>query len=265
MSTTKRAPCPVCDRGPKDTALAITSDERGLVSYCHRCGYTQAENFERRPEFTPAPSTADKPLEWSDRAEAIWRRTLPLHGTLGARYLLHRGCVLPPTDSDLRFLEATDRHAPSLCARVSDATTNQPLTLHFTRLALDGRGKAGTDCDKLLLGAHRKKGGVIRLWPNESVTYGLAIAEGIETALVCARIFTPLWATVDCSNLEHFAVLNGVDCVAIYADHDPPGMKAALACARRWNSAGREVAVYRSRQSGEDIADMLRRIDKEGK
>ncbi len=263
MSTQKRGSCPVCNKGPRDKALAVKVDERGTVEFCHRCGFTRAANYEHRPLVAPSAPSAD-PLEWSERAEHIWRRTRPLHGTLGATYLQHRGGVLPPADSDLRFLEATDRYPPSLCARISDGATNRPLSLHFTRLALDGRGKAGTDCDKLLLAGHRKKGGVIRLWPNESVTYGLAITEGIETALVCARLYTPIWAAVDCRNLQCFPVLDGVDCLAIYADHDTAGMAAATACARRWREADREVAVYRSRQPGEDVADLLRRLDKEG-
>ena len=260
MSTTKRAPCPQCDRGPRDRALAVTTDERGTVEFCHRCGFTRAENFERRPNVTPAPSRPAEPLEWSERAESIWRRTLPLHRTVGQTYLEHRGCVLPPQDSDLRFLPGSDKYPPSLCARVTNAETNAPLSLHFTRLASDGCGKAGTEQDKLLLGGHKKKGGVIRLWPDECVTYGLALAEGVETALVSARAFTPIWATVDAGNMAAFPVLSGIDCLAVYADHDQAGMRAAIQCAQRWNKAGREVAVYRSPVAGEDVADILRRI-----
>ena len=179
MSKTTRGPCPQCNRGPKDTALARTEDERGVVEFCHRCGYTKAENYERRPlePVRSAPAKSDAPLEWSDKAELIWNRTQPLRGTLGQTYLEHRGCILPPADSDLRYLEPTGRHPQSLCARVTDAVTNKPLTLHFTRLAADGVGKAGSDCDKMLLGGHKKKGGVVRLWPDECVTHGLAVAD----------------------------------------------------------------------------------------
>ena len=260
MSTTKRAPCPQCDRGPKDTALAVTEDERGIVEYCHRCGYTKAENFERRPEIVPVPAHSTAPLDWSDRAEAIWRRTRRLCGTVGEAYLLYRGCLLPPPDSDLRFLEQTDRHPPSLCARVTNAETNAPMTLHFTRLATDGRGKAGTEQDKLLLGGHRKKGGVVRLWPNESVTTGLALAEGIESALAAARLFQPAWAAIDASNLAQFPVLPGVDALTIFADHDNIGIIAAKACARRWHAAGREVRIRAPRLFGTDAADVAREV-----
>ena len=264
MTATRRGPCPVCNRGPKDTALAVTTDERGTVAYCHRCGYTSAENHER-PRLErialarPAPQSAE-PLEWSDRAEGIWRRTQPLRGSLGEVYLRHRGCLLPPADSDLRFLEPTERHPPTLCARVSNAETNTPQSLHFTRLASDGRGKAGTDCDKLLLGGHRKKDGCIRLWPDEVVTSGLAIAEGIESALAAAHLFQPVWACVDCGNLERFPLLEGLEALTVYADNDEAGLKVARACARRWRDAGREVRIRYPNTQGQDAADAAREV-----
>ena len=260
MSTTTRAPCPVCDRGSRDRALAVTTDERGTVEFCHRCGFTRAANFDRRPNVTPAPSRPAEPLEWSERAESIWRRTLPLHGTVGQTYLEYRGCILPPVDSDLRFLPGSDKYPPSLCARVTNAETNAPLSLHFTRLASDGCGKAGTEQDKLLLGGHKKKGGVIRLWPDDAVTYGLALAEGIESALAAARLFQPAWATIDASNLAQFPVLPGVDALTIFADHDNIGIIAAKACARRWHAAGREVRIRAPRVFGTDAADVAREV-----
>jgi hypothetical protein len=262
MTKTTRGPCPVCDRGPKDTALAVTTDEKGTVAYCHRCGFTRAEHLERRPlePIRSAPAKSEQPAEWSATAEGIWRRTQPLGGSLGETYLLYRGCILPPADGDLRFLAPTDRHPPTLCARVTNAETNAPQTLHFTRLASDGRGKAGGDCDKLLLSGHRKRGGVVRLWPNEAVTCGLAIAEGIESALAAAHLHTPVWAAIDASNLAQFPVLPGVDALTIFADHDNIGIIAAKACARRWHAAGREVRIRAPRVFGTDAADVAREV-----
>ena len=260
MTKTKRAPCPVCDRGSRDRALAVTTDERGTVEFCHRCGFTRAANFDRRPleSIRSTPPKSAEPLEWSDRAEAIWRRTKPLRGTVGQTYLEYRGCLLPPPDSDLRFLEQADRRPPSLCARVTNAQTNRPLTLHFTRLATDGRGKAGTEQDKLLLGGHRKRGGVVRLWPDECVTYGLGIAEGIESALGAAHLFTPVWAAIDASNLAAFPIVSGIDALTIFADHDDVGIGAAKLCARRWRDMGREVRIRMPRAKGADAADVAK-------
>lgn len=255
--TTRRAPCPVCNKGPRDTALSITTDERGTVSHCFCCGYVHNEAFERRPgRPLPATRTA-QPLEWSDRAESIWRRTVPVHGTPAETYLDHHGCILPPVDSDLRFLAPNDKHPPTLCARVSDVRTARPISLHFTRLTTDGRGKAGTDRDKLLLGGHRKKDGVIRLWPDEAVTDGLAIAEGIESALCAAHAFTPVWAAIDAGNLASFPMLAGIEALLIVADNDVSGtgQQAAQECARRWHSVGCEVRIVLSPTAGNDSAD----------
>lgn len=255
MSATTRGPCPQCQRGPKDDALATTHDERGTVSYCHRCGYTSANNV---PHFRITPSRtvrAAEPLGWSTKAETIWRRTQGLRGTLGETYLRHRGCALPPRDSHLRFLPADGQHPPSLCAAVSDIRTGKPISLHFTRLAPDGRGKAGTDRDKLLLAGHRKRGGCIRLWPEEAVTRGLALAEGIESALAAAHVFTPIVATVDAGNMATFPVLSGIESLTIFADHDDAGLRAARKCGVRWRDTGREVRIRTPRTAGRDAAD----------
>jgi len=256
MSTTHRAACPVCNRGPRDKALSVTVDERGIVSYCHRCGYTAAENEQQQfRRIEPVRATSDKPLDWSERAEAIWKRTLPLRGSLGQIYLEHRGCALPPADSHLRFLAASDKYPPSLCAAVTDARSGKPISLHFTRLAPDGRGKAGTEQDKLLLAGHRKKGGCIRLWPDEAVASALALAEGIESALAAAHLTAPVWAAIDASNMSTFPVLNGVESLVIFADHDDTGIGAAKLCRRRWLESGRAVRIRRPHTKGWDIAD----------
>lgn len=255
MSTT-RGPCPQCDRGPKDTALAITTDERGTVCFCHRCSYVSHD-----PAAQPLRPAAPTPIaygtvDWSVTAERIWRRTQPLRGSIGAVYLEHRGCRLPPADSDLRFLPAADGFPPSLCGLITDAVTGRKMSLHFTRLATDGRGKAGTDRDKLLLKGHRKRSGVIRLWPDEAITTGIAIAEGIETALGAAHIFTPVWSMIDCGNLAAFPVLAGIQSLVIFADHDTAGIGAARECARRWRDAGREVLARVPKRPGQDVADL---------
>ena len=168
--------------------------------------------------------------------------------------------MLPPCDSDLRFLEPSDRHPPTLCAKITDAVTNAPLSLHFTRLSSDGHGKAGTGQDKLLLSGHKKKGGVVRLWPNECVTHGLALAEGIESALAAAHLFQPVWAAIDAGNMAQLPVLPGIESLTIYADHDEAGIKAAKECARRWHADGREAHIRAPRAPGADAADVSREV-----
>jgi hypothetical protein len=245
---TRRAPCPQCNRGTKDDALAITTDDRGEVWFCHRCGYKGAENVASKPAIIES-------LRSGDRLRAIWKRTQPLRGTLGEKYLKHRRCALPPVDSDVRFLAGSERYPPSLCSLVTDAITGEPMTLHFTRLRSDGLGKAGTERDKLLLAGHPKAGGVIRIWPDDAVTHALHIAEGIETALAAAHAYTPVWAMVDCGNLAKFRVLEGIDSLTVLGDNDVAGVAAARACGARWVGAGREVWVITPTFG--DVADVV--------
>lgn len=196
----------------------------------------------------PPPVEPDAlPLEWSDRAEAIWRRSVPLPGTPAAAYLAGRGCVVPNC-ADLRFLAGGGEHWPALVARVTDAATAEPLTLHFTRIVPDGSGKAPIDRPRLLLKGHRKAGGVIRLVGDAEVSTGLGIGEGIETALsVMAAGWSPIWAAIDAGNIRTFPVLAGIECLTIFSDNDPAGLDAARTCARRWAAVGREARVIPAR------------------
>jgi putative DNA primase/helicase len=210
-----------------------------------------------RPASTHSAASTRSYRPWRELAAHLWEQSEPLHGSLAETYLKQRGCRLPPEDADLRFLAPSGDYAPAMLARITDATTAEPISLHFTRLASDGRGKAGTDRDKHLLTGHRKTGGVVRLWPDESVTHGLAIAEGVETALCAAHAYTPVWAAVDAGNLAALPVLAGIETLVLVADHDPAGIKAAKQCAQRWTISGRQVRIALPRQSGEDAADVV--------
>ncbi len=242
-----RTACPQCQRTKRDTALSVTVEHDGGVFHCFRCGWagswrdeqTSTTRLHRAPVAKPAAA------RWSDRAERIWQQTVPLRGTIGEVYLRTRHCVLPPDDSDLRFLPARDNFAPCLVGRISDFVTNEPMSLHFTRLKDDGNGKAGTDRDRLMLGGHAKKGGVIRLWPDEAVTLSVAIGEGIETCLTAARFHTPVWCAIDAGNLGGLPVVAGIESLLVVADHDPAGEQAAREIRARWRRAGRvAVGIY---------------------
>jgi hypothetical protein len=116
--------------------MAVTTDERGTVSYCHRCQYVATEHLERRPNIAPARTIARaKPLDWSTRAELIWRQTQPLRGTFGETYLHHRGCMLPLTNSAL--ILSLRRRLVSVPRRCDGCTvtlpTESPPTLRHCR------------------------------------------------------------------------------------------------------------------------------------
>ncbi|MDX1975007.1 MAG: toprim domain-containing protein [Rickettsiales bacterium] len=258
--------CPAHD--DSKASLSIADGENGkLLVYCHaRCDARvvleklRSRGFLRNDSTSKSPSKdAPKPTltiikEWSAEAINLWRRTTALRGSLAENYLLARGCNIPDCD-DLRFL-SNYKGWPAMVARVTCPLTNAPFTLHFTLLDHDGRRKAPVEKQKLWLFGHRSKGGVIRLSRDEDVTMGLAIAEGIETALCCD--WKPIWATGSAGNMALFPVLNGIEALSIFADHDKSGtgLSSAKQCAARWQKAGREVRFTMPPHVGTDWADL---------
>ncbi|MBI4693427.1 MAG: toprim domain-containing protein [Gammaproteobacteria bacterium] len=249
---TQRLPCPDCDKGARDTALAVTVEADGAAVWqCFRCGFKGATSgLVAHGERSQAPSPARIQHDTlADFWRGFWTECRPITTSSPAgRYLNGRGCVLPPEDGDLRWhpecRHPAERAAfPALIGLITDARTNTPTSLHRTYLRPDGAGKAEVKKPRLLIGQHRKAGGVIRLWPDEAVTHGLAIAEGIETALSAAHAYTPVWCCIDAGNLATFPVLDGIESLLIAADNDAAGMKAATQCESRWLAAGRDVAL----------------------
>ncbi|WP_454763239.1 toprim domain-containing protein [Cupriavidus campinensis] len=131
------------------------------------------------------------------------------------------------------------------------------MSLHRTWIQADGC-KAAVEPPRLLLAGHRKQGGVVRLWPDEAVTAGLGIAEGIETALSLAWAYAPVWACIDAGNLAALPYLTGIDCLLIGADNDPAGKAAAKACAA--NRADADAEVFVTRQVENDLNDVLTEV-----
>ena len=129
--------------------------------------------------------------------------------------------------------------------------------MHRTWIQANGE-KADVKPTRMLLGGHSKAGGVIRLWPDEAVTHGLGVAEGVETALSLAHAFKPAWACIDAGNLARLPVLGGVESLLIAADHDEAGVTAAEACAQRWAEAGREAHIALPEARKTDFNDLAR-------
>jgi len=247
-----RISCPACGRGERDKTLGLTIESDGNgVAHCFRCAFTEGYRTDRgaRQQMPTMPRikavTTQKHEVLSDYGRDLWQACAPLSGVAEA-YLETRHCVIPPADADLRFHSSlkhpTGYTGPALVGLITDAVTRQALSLHRTWIQADGR-KADVEPPRLLLGGHRKQGGVIRLWPDEAVTTGLGIAEGIESALSLAWAYAPVWCCIDAGNLADFPVLAGVESLVIGVDEDPAGIAAADECAARWALADREVTL----------------------
>lgn len=261
-----RLTCPECGRGERDKTLGLTIEDGAGVAHCFRCQYvknwrdeSESQNATRKPLSRPLKTHKNERL--STWGLELWDACTGLRGTVGEQYLLTRHCALPPADGHLRF-HAALKHpsgytSPALVALVTDAVTREPISLHRTWVKADGT-KADVDPPRLLLGGHRKQGGVIRLWPDESVTYGLGIAEGIETALTLATALSPVWSLIDAGNMAAFPVLAGIEVLTIAADHDEAGLDAATACATRWTEEGCDVRVVIPPRERADLNDYAR-------
>lgn len=216
-----------------------------------------------RPGDAQSPRSAPRRHETlSQFGKELWRASSALGGEAVA-YLQARCCVIPPVDGHLRWHPAL-KHPPSgipcpaLVALVTDAVDGRPLSLHRTWIRANG-SKASFEPARMLLGGHRKAGGVVRLWPDEAVTTGLGIAEGIETALSLAHAAQPVWACMDAGNMAALPPLTGIEALTIAADHDDAGIEAAQACGERWAAVGREVRIVLPEQRGADLNDIAAR------
>ena len=104
-------------------------------------------------------------------------------------------------------------------------------------------------------------GGVVRISPDDEVTQGLFLAEGIESALAAMSIgLRPVWSTGGKGLLRTFPVLSGIEALTIVADNDAngDGERAADEVAARWLQVGREARVIVWDGIG-DINDALKR------
>lgn len=246
----QRVACPQCAKSERDTTLGVNVDTG--VYHCFRCDWSGRAGSSERPVARRVEPKPERPT--GDTLARIWARTVPLAGTIGETYLQRRMCAIPPADGDLRYLPSSEQYPPSLCGLVTDATTGAPLSLHFTPINADlTRG------DRRYLSGHPLTNGVIRLWPDESVTHGLAIGEGIETTLSLAHDFSPVWAALDSGHLKQFPVLAGVEYLTIIVDADDAGIDAAAECAERWMNAGREIALVTPSRMGADLNDEVLR------
>jgi hypothetical protein len=189
----------------------------------------------------------------------IWNAAVEPRGTVVEVYLRRRGLEL---DADvageaLRFhpaLKLTERRVPAMVALFRDIITDEPCGIHRTFLNADGQ-KIG----RKMLG--RSAGAAIKLDPDDAVTTGLIIGEGIETVMT-GRIggFRPAWALGSSGKIGTFPVLPGIEALTVLAEVEDRGAseRALGECASRWLSAGAEVFAVTPNRGG-DLNDLIRR------
>jgi phage/plasmid primase-like uncharacterized protein len=220
---------------------------------------------ERKPIIPVKPVQAVVLCDEADNtalALKIWADASPIQGTPAEKYLrLHRGLEPPAGDDVLRFHRSCpwgNSKQACMIALYRDIVTNEPKAISRTAINADG-----IKIKRLSLGP--VGGCAIKLDPDENVEYGLHIGEGIETVLAGRQLgFRPAWALGSAGAIKAFPVLAGIESLTILADNDTAdrngrqaGQEAALACARRWHGAGREVHRITPNRAGTDMADII--------
>ncbi len=184
-----RAPCPWCDKGDRDDALAVRLDDQGATWFCHRCEETgaarPAQDHSPRPQRREPRREPERHETLSDWGRRLWECCRPIdRECVAGQYLTGRGCRIPPLAGDLRwhpeqlFYVKDQREpihkGPALVGLVTDIATCEPINLHRTWITATGKADLGEHKPRKLLWRHRSDG-VIRLWPDDEVTMGLVL------------------------------------------------------------------------------------------
>lgn len=190
---------------------------------------------------------------WSTPAETyLWTRGINLREIKG---------LFDPRS--LRFLPdawhwPTETRRPCMLGVIRNLESRAVQGLHLTFLRPDGTGKAEVEKPRLYCGP--KAGGAVWLTPDEEITNGLCVGEGIETTLSGLVAGYPAIALLDAGNLGNFAPLLGFEALTVLVDHDPAGRAAAEKLRGRWLAAGREVRLCLPQAEGRDWNDELQEV-----
>ncbi len=255
----RRILCPGPGHSRHDRSLSVTFTGDGFVCHSfagddwrdcrdHVKALLGLSDAPLQVQRVHVPEPPESPEANTLFAAAIWKASKPIEGTPAAAYLEGRG--VKPVDA-LRYHPACPYkggHVPAMVAAYVDARTNEFRGVHRTRL---------NPKDKAMLGPAR--GAVVKLTPDEEVTTGLHICEGIETGLALIGLgFTPVWACLSAGGIAAFPVLRGIEALTIFVDNDASGTGewAARECAARWQAEGVEVNAYMTPEIGTDFADL---------
>jgi putative DNA primase/helicase len=231
---------------------------KGTTKHQRRANHLRASLTWRRPSIDPCQDSVKR---WSrPLGNQLYSEALPPAGTVVESYLASRRLALSP-DAPLRFHPKAWRnskfgpHGPAMIACMTVPETGERCGAHVTYLRADGRDKSPGERPRIMLG----DAGVVRLVPDEEVTLGLGLAEGVETALSVMQGFhwSPVWAATSAGAIGNFPVLPGIITLTIFADPGDAGEGAAHDCAVRWRAAGREAQIIRAPENT-DFNDLVR-------
>jgi putative DNA primase/helicase len=275
----QRTCCPVCNRGPRDTALGVNVEDGRY--HCFRCGWKGRASDQRSDVPPPRIARIDDPSvaqRKRDRLRQTWRESAPLsHPSAHAArtYLESRalGDVLKKPPAALRahpalpYWDGTRELGafPAMIALFHGAS-GQPVTLHCTYLRSDGCAKAAVPAPKKILGVPvhgATRGGAIHLYEPRDGKLG--ISEGIESALSLHVLQgLPVWASFCADNLARVHLPRDLRELHIGMDLDESGKgqqvaEALAARVRKWSRRTKVWFVKPELEGPGDLNDELRR------
>jgi putative DNA primase/helicase len=249
-----------------DDPIACRDHVRALAGFP---AWSPRQN-EARPSvprvFAPQPPDPDegRKAAWLQaRVRELWEGASDPRGTVVEAYLASRALILTPEVAGLalRFHpscpwkdnDGSLIRVQAMVAAMSCIYSDKLKAVHRTRLTPEGH-----KIDRRMLGDAAET--AIKLDPDEAVTTGLTIGEGIETTLAARQLgFRPAWALGSVGAMSGFPVMPGVEVLTLLAEEDKTGAnaKAINACGLRWHKAGRGVIEAVPRFGG-DMNDAIR-------
>lgn len=277
-------PCPLCKDG-HDRFRFDDKDGHGTW-FCNRCGSGTGIDLVMKclgiSEFKEVALIVEKLLPSAvtdlrrstdpdgdkkarEAMNSVWTsgRKIDLESVAG-RYLFDR-TGFDAFRADLRSVAMLAHYAegeriptkhPALIALIRDHA-GTAINIHRTWLNAKG-GKANVKPPRKVMKGKLTPGFAIRLSAHDDV---LGIAEGIETALSAAALFSvPVWSAISTTGMEQWRPPAGVK-VIVFADNDLnfAGQKAANNLAFRLTSEGVQVAIQTPERPGDDWNDVYLR------
>ena len=198
-------------------------------------------------------------------ALCLWRQAIEPRGTLVEAYLKNRCLELPgeAANEAIRFhpdCPFRNERFPAMVCLIRNIVSNETQGIHRTALTAGGPAvKRGGKTFRLSLGS--TSGGAIKIDPDEDVTQGICIGEGLETCLSGRLIgYRPVWSVLTTTGVAGFPLLPGIEGLTIFGEYDEKqqSMEAIQSCADRWLAAGKDVLTAWP-MAGNDLNDELRR------
>jgi hypothetical protein len=254
-------PCPKCggqDRFsiniPKSVfncrGCGVGGDAIDLVRHILDCSYRDALEFlgDDRTYEAPVPAANPETLVNNAFALSLWTSGVDPRGTPVERYLNSRKLELGAdiAGSVIRWHTGIG----AMLALFRNIETNEPQAI--SRTFLDVYAKK---TERKFLGPVGRA--AIKLDPDEEVTQGIAVGEGVETVLSARQLgYRPAWALGSAGAISSFPVLSGVETLTFLREHDDANERAVGECSSRWRATGHKIRdVWPS--TGKDLNDAL--------